>query len=141
MIGNRFSGIKAQFHKSNGIVWVCRMPEKLLFLECILPTVKVSGGGIVAFRPFLSYGLGPLIPILDMLNAGSDNSILNNTALLTLWHYCGSFLSEVPSQSASSALDRVIKCRGPSSIWGRGSLVAIVISLWITCSSPRATEA
>ena len=55
------------------------------FSECVLPTVKFGGGGIKVWGCFSWYGLGPLISVQGKLKAVGYETVLDNSALPTVW--------------------------------------------------------
>ena len=77
---------------SDGRVWVWWLPGERYLSDCIAPSVKFGGGGIMVWGCFSGAGLGPLVPVKGTLNASADQDILDNYMLPTLWEQFGAGL-------------------------------------------------
>ena len=75
--------------QSDGRVWVWRIPGEWYLSDCIVPSEKFGGGGIMVWGWFSEVGLCPLVPVKGTVNASAYQCILDNFMLLTLWEQFG----------------------------------------------------
>ncbi|KAJ8884354.1 hypothetical protein PR048_016211 [Dryococelus australis] len=74
---------------SDGRVWVWRLPGERLLPECIVPTRKFCGGGVMMRGCFTAFGVGPLVFFCGRMNTEAYCNILDSEMLPTLWRFYG----------------------------------------------------
>jgi hypothetical protein len=70
--------------RSDGRVWVWRMPGERYLPACVMPTVKFGGDSITVWGCFSWNGLGPLVILRGNLNAEGYKDILTRCILSTV---------------------------------------------------------
>jgi transposase len=70
--------------RSDGSVWVCRMPGERHLPACVVPTVKFGGGAITGWGCFSWNGLGPLVILCGNINAEHYKDILTRCILCSV---------------------------------------------------------
>lgn len=75
--------------RSDGRVWVWRMPGERHLPECVVPTVKFGGGSVMVWGCVSWHGLGPLVVVSGIMDTAKYLDVLDNAALPTLWQHFG----------------------------------------------------